>query len=135
MTFIYTLASFTVLVTAVLWTLWWDLSRNNLFLGAYLADTLFLLISETWHRIQAKPMFSASVAELTWVLWDSSWVGCVGQGTLTSLSHFLPSPLFSLIWPFYRSQKYIVFLKVFYQPLFLCLLSKKPLLPTNILNM
>ena len=68
-----TLASFIVLVTAVLWTLWLDLSRENFFIGVYLADTLYLVISGTWYRIQAKPMFSSSVAELTWVLWDSSW--------------------------------------------------------------
>lgn len=126
-----TLASFIVLVTAVLWTLWWDLSRENFFLGVYLADTLYLLISGTWYRIQAKPMFSSSVAELTWVLWDSSW-GWWVFARISLQSESLSTQPFIPPSALLQEPEVHCLLKCFStQPCFLCLLSKKPLFPTN----
>lgn len=101
-----TLASFTVLVTAVLWMLWWDLSRGNLFLGVYLADKLYLLDIRDLTAYKRSPCSLQSMTEITWVLWDSSWDCKFPRISL----QFCPALLY-LPLPFYKSQICIVFWK------------------------
>lgn len=101
-----TLASFTILVTAVLWMLWWDLSRENLFLGVYLADKLYLLDIRDLTAYRRSPCSLQSMTEITWVLWDSSWDCKFPRISL----QFSPALLY-LPLPFYKSQICIVFWK------------------------
>ena len=94
-----TLASFTILVTAVLWMLWWDLSRENLFLGVYLADALYLLDIWDLTAYKRSPCSLQSMTEITWVLWDSSWDWKFSRISLQSCP-----ALFTSLFPFARAR-------------------------------